>query len=88
MITSDGGETWRHYREFITIPAHEIGLENPGHGKNRVCYPSIFFDEGWAHIGYWARAWIDGKSYDQQYMAAVPISYFYSLEEHDPKSVD
>ena len=30
----------------------------------------------------------NGRSYDQQNMAAVPISYFYSLEEHDPKSVD
>ena len=88
MITSDGGKTWKHYREFLTIPAYEIGSKNFGIGKNGVSYPSIFLDEGWAHIGYWARAWIDGRSYDQQYMAAVPISYFYSLEEHDPKSVD
>jgi hypothetical protein len=86
MITSDGGKSWKHYREFITIPAYKIGSKN--FSQNGVSYPSIFFDEGWAHIGYWGRATIEGKTYDQQYMAAVPISYFYSLEEHDPTSVD
>lgn len=86
MISSDGGKTWGSYREFITVPAYEIGAES--FNRNGVSYPSIFFDEGWAHIGYWGRAWIDGRSYDQQYMAAVPISFFYSLKEHDPKSVD
>ena len=86
MISSDGGKTWGHYREFLTIPPHEPFSKT--FNKNQVSYPSLFIDEGWVHIGYWGGAVYQGKKYDQQYMASVPIGYFYALEEHDPKSVD
>ncbi len=86
MLSSDGGVTWHDYRELITIPPN---LDNPhGFGDSRVCYPSIFFDNGLCYIGYWAGARVDGRQYDQEYVAVVPTSFFYALQgRHKPESV-
>jgi hypothetical protein len=83
MLSSDGGASWHDYREFITIPpnpANQIGF-----GPRRVCYPSIFFDQGQAYIGYWAGAKVGGRQLDQEYMAVVPVAWFYALQQrHRP----
>lgn len=87
MLSSDGGATWHDYRELITIPPN-AGNPKRGFGPDRVCYPSIFFDQGICHIGYWAGALVNGQAYDQEYMAAVPISFFYGLQQrHRPESL-
>ena len=83
-VSSDGGKTWNDYREIITIPPNP-GNPRQGFGDDRVCYPSIFFDSGFAYIGYWAGARVDGRQYDQQYMMVLSVSYFTALREtHRP----
>ncbi len=84
-VSSDGGFTWHDYREIITIPPNP-GNPRQGFGDDRVCYPSIFFDSGFAYIGYWAGARVDGRQYDQQYMMVLPVSFFTALREtHRPE---
>lgn len=84
-VSSDGGRTWGDYREIITIPPNETNVTR-GFGSDRVCYPSIFFDAGVAHIGYWAGARVDGVQYDQEYMMELPVGFFTALRgTHRPE---
>lgn len=86
-VSRDGGRTWGEYREIITIPPNDPKPPR-GFGPDRVCYPSIYFDSGLAYIGYWASARVDGRSYDQQYVMVLPVSYFTALRgTHDPATV-
>lgn len=84
-VSSDGGHSWHDYREIITIPPNETNISR-GFGTDRVCYPSIFFDEGLTYIGYWAAARVNGVQYDQQYMMVLPVSFFTALRDtHRPE---
>jgi sialidase-1 len=86
-ISSDGGLTWNDYREIITIPPNAENLRN-GFGPDRICYPSIFFDSGFAYLGFWAGARVGSRQYDQEYVLTLPVSFFTALRgRHEPQSV-
>jgi sialidase-1 len=86
-VSSDGGHTWGDYREIITIPPNPPD-QRRGIGHDRVCYPSIFFDQGLTYIGYWASARVEGQQYDQQYMMVLPVTFFTALRDsHQPEQI-
>ena len=83
VVSSDGGHTWGDYREIITIQPHK--KDELGIGNNLVCYPSLFFDNGFCYVGYWAGARVGEKQYHQQYVVALPIGFFTALRgTHEP----
>lgn len=86
VVSRDGGRTWGNYREFLTIPPDQ--KSDGSIGANRICYPSIFFDDGLCYLGYWAGARCGDRELDQQYVATIPIGWFTALEgRHEPQTV-
>ena len=81
VVSRDGGRSWQDYREIITIPPNPrekiVGI-----GTDRVCYPSIFFDDGLTYVGYWAAAKVDGRQLDQQYVMVLPVTFFTALRRN------
>ena len=86
VLSTDGGRTWKWRRELVSIappdPPAKSGLQV------KVCYPSIYIDEGIVYVGYWAGARVGDRSRDQEYMAVLPLSWFYALRDyHRPETV-
>ncbi len=79
-ISEDDGLTWKYVRDIESIappdPPSETGLQV------KVCYPSILIDEERVYLGYWAGALVDGVPRDQQYMAVLPLSWFYAMRDY------
>jgi hypothetical protein len=72
-ISQDGGMTWKWQREFANIAM------SPG---TRVHYPSIYFDGSQVLVSYSAAAKIGELSLHQQYIAVMPLSWFYTRRGH------
>ena len=81
VISSDGGMTWRGRREVASV------APDPG-GGDGVAYPSIYIDGETVYVGYFARRNVNKINVGPQYVAAMPLSWFYvELRNHHPEAV-
>ena len=72
-ISTDGGETWKWPREFVSVAP---GLT---HGAD---YQSIYFDGDKVLVAYTSGAKIAGKEQYQHYVAIVPLAWFYAARDN------
>ena len=80
VISTDGGRTWKWRRELVSIAPPDPPAKSCL--QFRVCYPSIYIDERTVYVGYWAGARVGDRPRDQEYMAVLPLSWFYALRDY------
>jgi sialidase-1 len=73
-ISEDGGKTWKYQRDIESVTQ-----------GNRVEYPALNIWDGKVYLTYRAQARVGSQNQMQEYLAILPISWFYAeRDQHRP----